>query len=253
MKKKLQPNSPEFKDIVANISSTKISLPPLQKNVFVSTPELPKDVSEVTVNNLSPQELINLCASEARPDFKRMCDSNDFWVRRWEKDFPVLKDTPFYNKFEAKNKYLQLFSSISEGAEKMVETILLIFGDFRNFLTKEYKQILYKYFYDHILNLLNTTSKKEVDEDYFYELGYGGINLSNFKKSYIPEFVRNDRNYYDEFWSDVLSEVTSIIVRIIKNLKLFKLKQSQIIPSPSLSGGFPELPRIPSNLGSPRF
>jgi hypothetical protein len=189
MKKKLQPNSPEFKDIVATISSTRISLPPLQKNV--RTPELPKDVSEVMVNNLSPQDLINLCVSEARPDFKRMCDSNEFWVRRWGKDFPILKDTPFYTKSDAKNKYLQLFSSISGGTEKTVDTVLHVFGDFSNFLSREYRQVLYKYFYYHILNILNFASKKEVDEDYFYEQR---VNLPDFKK-YLPEFVRNDKGY----------------------------------------------------------
>ena len=260
MKKKVDIESPQYRDLLTKIASTKLSLPPinlpsnpqvLEIKKEIKTHELPKDVSEVMVNNLTSQELINLCVSDARPDFKRLCENNDFWIRRWEKDFKTLKTSAFYNKFEAKNKYLQLFSTISKGAEKMVGIILDNFGDFNKFLNKEYNNELYKFFYEAIINFLNIASTKNVDEDYFYESRFGGVDFKKFKL-YLPEFVRNDRNFYDDYWGDVLSDLPSIVLQINRELQLFKIRN---FPSPRDSPiydrGLPQIPGI-RNFPSPR-
>ena len=47
---------------------------------------LPKDVAIEMALNLSPPDLVRLCsASKAQ---NRICNSNDFWRRKLEKDYP---------------------------------------------------------------------------------------------------------------------------------------------------------------------
>ena len=192
-------------------------------------PQIPRDVIEMMTNNLSPQDLINMCVSDARPDFKYLCDSNDFWVRRWEKDFKFLMSSSFYNKTDTKNKYLQLFAAISKGAEKMVKIILEQFGDFSKFLNKEYRETLYNFFYKQILNTLYSLLKSniEISEDEIYEIPFGGVNFKEFKKI-LPEFVRDDRGFFIDYWSDLLSEISNIILRINNELHLLKIDRSPL-------------------------
>lgn len=265
MKKKIEVNSPEFRNIVTSISSRTITLPPLPKKMEEDPqkialpiptvrkkiekekdPQLPKDVSEVMANNLTPQDLVNLCSSETRPDFKRLCDNNDFWTRRWKKDFSVLINSPFYNKSDARNRYLQLFSNISQGAEEVVSLIFNNFGDFSKFLHKEYKDTLYLYFYNRILYILNVTSRLDIDEEYFHNHNFGNSNLQDFKK-YLPEFLRKDRNYFYDEWYFIFERLGEILIQIIKKLQLFKLRPVQIPSSPKATRTDTRsyLPKIP--------
>jgi hypothetical protein len=218
-----------------------------------TTPELPRDVSEYMSRDLSPQDIINLCASDARPD-----QNNEFWIRRWNKDFNFLIDSDFYNKDDAKNRYLQLFAAISKGAEKMANSVILEFGDFGKYLNKEYKDSLYKFFYDNILNLLNQLKEKK-DKDVLIDQRFGGVNLKNFKQ-YIPEFIRHDRHFYDDYWGDILGQLPIIVIKINKDLKLFKLKKRvkysrRLYSTGGSPTGSPRLPTIESpsylQIGSP--
>ena len=168
MKKKLDVNSPEFRNLTSSLTSTKLSLPPLptaridipkspeikrstqiqrSSEKIRKSPELPKDVSEVVANDLSPAELVSLCASDARPDFQRLCQNNDFWIRRWKRDFSTFMTTPVYDKSNAKSSYMLLFSTISKAAEKMVSNILDEYGDYKKFLNSEFKKELYTFFF----------------------------------------------------------------------------------------------------------
>ena len=71
---------------------------------------------------------------------------------------------------------------------------------------------------------------------------FSGIDLKNFKK-FIPEFSRNDRGFYDDYWSDVFSSVSSLIIKIVKELSLYEMPGVMIVslPSPKNVG----LPLIP--------
>ena len=193
--------------------------------------QLPKDVLELMVNDLSSQDLINLCASDARPDFKHLCNDNNFWVRRWKKDFSIIMSSPFYNHYEAKTKYLELFSNISRGAEKMVNDVLHdIFGNFTKFLIKDYHNILYKYFYDKILASLNElVEKRNMDG----EENWIPFSMVEDFGNYIPDILQNS-DVYDEYYSDILIKIEYIIREINDKLKLFKVITPDFPPSPVL-------------------
>ena len=248
----------------AAVPSTPIRTAPVASSVIPtekksSVKQIPRDVIEMMTNNLSPQDLINMCASDARPDFKYLCDSNDFWIRRWEKDFKFFMSSSFYNKTDAKNKYLQMFAAISKGSEGMVKSIFEQFGDFGKFLNKEYKDTLYNFFYKQILNTLYSLlmSNIEISEDEIYEIPFGGVDFKEFKKI-LPEFVRDDRGFFNDYWSDVLSEISNIILRINRELHLFKMEEPIIVNStigsprlPPYGRSHPGSPRLPPMYGIP--
>lgn len=111
------------------------------------------------------------------------------------------------------------YTFISDGAEKMTNHLISEFGDFSKFLNKEYKDKLNKFFSDSILNILNVIEEVKLDEYSIEELGFGGVDFEEFKQHHLPEFMRKN-DYYDDYWGDVLSELTFIIIKIAKNINI---------------------------------
>ena len=111
---------------------------------------LPKDVAIEMALNLSPPDLISFCSSSKTQN--RICNSNDFWRRKLEKDYPeelfefYKSGTPVENP---KQVYINKFTFLSRKIEEFVEEFIeKIFQDnFSKFLSKEYKKELYSNLY----------------------------------------------------------------------------------------------------------
>ena len=106
---------------------------------------LPKDVMAEMALNLSAPDLISLCSASKSQN--RICNSNDFWRRKLEKDYPeelfefYKSGTPVENP---KQVYINKFTFLSRKIEEFVEEFIeKIFQDnFSKFLSKEYKNRL---------------------------------------------------------------------------------------------------------------
>lgn len=173
---------------------------------------VPKDVVELMTKELSPSELINFCISNISPNVKLLCNDNNFWVRRYQKDFRDFKD--FTTKFEdinAKKKYLFLFSIFSKQAEIATASVMDIFGNFKKFLTKEYKDSLYNYFFLHFIEIfqvipdIRRMTRIEIwiwVEDYSDKYH----SYENFRNNFVPPPILEHIEDDDNFWIPVLND-----------------------------------------------
>jgi hypothetical protein len=171
--------------------------------------KLPKDMVEKLMNDLMPRELINFCTaniSSNNLNVKRVCNSNDLWIKRFNKDFAIM--VPLINDLStnAKRRYLEVFSKISKKAEQIINLILEAFEDFTMYLTERYKEDLYRHFYDLIYRgigvLIANTNKGVVPAYYPGDIASGiSHSLGSLKP---PEF--NSESYSNYFWSDLIDE-----------------------------------------------
>ena len=140
---------------------------------------LPKDVAIEMALNLSAPDLISFCSASKSQN--RICNSNDFWRRKLEKDYPE-ELLQFYQTGEPVNNpkevYINKFTFISRKIEEFVhEFIEKIFNkNFSKFLTKEYKKEIYSRLYQ-IYESVKTNKNADVDVDDI---------IIHFLEDYVP-------------------------------------------------------------------
>jgi hypothetical protein len=171
---------------------------------------LPKDLVNKLTEELSPQDLISFCKSQLHPNVKRVCNSNDFWKQRFFKDFSFLIRYFPNLEINAKQIYIQLFSKISKKAEEIVEIVLDAFEDFKRFLTKEYKDILYNHFYNSILNsikeLIDRSEDNKVDEFEIVDVAENiGHSFGALSPPYFSDSTRVE-NELNDFWRYLIGD-----------------------------------------------
>ena len=124
---------------------------------------LPKDVAIEMALNLSPPDLINFCATSKTQN--RVCNSNDFWRRKLEKDYPeVLKTTDKIIEYP-REVYIYKFTYVSRSLEKLQEKIITKSFPYRfsRYLTDEYRKDLYMSLYL-IYEMVKNNQDDEIDE-----------------------------------------------------------------------------------------
>ena len=128
---------------------------------------LPKDVMAEMALNLSAPDVIKFCSASKSQN--RICNSNDFWRRKLEKDYPEeLLD--FYQTGEPvdnpKQVYINKFTFLSRKIEEFVEELIeKIFNkNFSKFLTAEYKKEIYSRLYK-IYEAVKNNKNSDVDID----------------------------------------------------------------------------------------
>jgi len=112
---------------------------------------LPKDVKRELALNLSPKDLINLCLTDKITN-KEICNSNEFWTRKLQKDYPeelyefYMDNIPIKN---AKKSYINRFQYISKEFEDFIDDFIVEMFNikFLDYLNKTYKEDLYKTIY----------------------------------------------------------------------------------------------------------
>ena len=96
--------------------------------------KLPKDMINKLIDELSPQDFINFCASETSPNVVRICNIEELWEKRLKKDFSyVLEKFPNFGKANPKPAYIELFSKISKMAETLQKKCYKGFARYDNF------------------------------------------------------------------------------------------------------------------------
>lgn len=173
---------------------------------------LPKDMINKLTEELSPNELINFCASKSSKNLVEICNSREFWLRRFQKDFGFL--LPFYPEIalDPKKDYLLLFSKISQVVEKSTQNVLNLYGDYvKQFLQKEYKNMVYQYFYNLIFVLLRVFGNHR--EDIFKtDSIFNWINnreiWDNIKKMLPTLFFPQNENYIASIvWAPLIEDM----------------------------------------------
>lgn len=99
MKKKVVPGSPEYRDLLNKISSTKINLPPLyplsplKSHAFTGN----KDADMIILQNLDDYDLGRVC--NVNKYTRDLCRNENFWMNRmlkrfsqFDSDIPVLRE-----------------------------------------------------------------------------------------------------------------------------------------------------------------
>ena len=144
--------------------------------------KLPKDMVIKLTEELSPQDFINFCASETSSNVIRICNMSELWIKRLNKDFPlIVKEFPKVLD-TSKKIYLEVFLRISKMAETFTETVLREYGNMRNFLNASFKPFLYQLFYnlcsDAIINVLKSRNKSEYEDDWLMQSVYDTYNMN---------------------------------------------------------------------------
>jgi hypothetical protein len=159
---------------------------------------LPKDVLSEMALNLSPPDLIKFCATAKRQN-KSICESETFWRRKLERDYPE-EFLEFYQKgVPVKNPkavYIKRFTffwkKIEEFAENFIDEVFTT--GFKKFLTEEYRQELFKAIYD----IFEVSKKMDEDgnifdliDDYMHNLYPETIDFGVVNPSLLIEKIIN--------------------------------------------------------------
>lgn len=112
---------------------------------------LPKDINREILLNLSPPDIINFCLTNKEKK-TIICDSNEFWFKKLEKDYPSeLRDHYKYGTpVNAKNRYIKRFTYVSKNIENIVTDIKhTVYGVLNSkYLNKTYDDDLYRKLYE---------------------------------------------------------------------------------------------------------
>ena len=171
---------------------------------------LPKDVAIEMALNLSPPDLINFCsASKAQ---NRICNSNDFWRRKLDKDYPG-DFAPGTILTNAKELYIKRFTYVSREIEEFIEKIVnTVFPEnFSRFFNKDYKKELYLKLYK-LYEMVKNEEYKEEGEDEEDRSQYEYDRIQEELWDYIPH---NSLIGYDS----ISSQVHHFLYEIFENLK----------------------------------
>lgn len=114
MKKRLDPQSPEYRDLLNKISSTKINLPPLIQKV--SSPIFSKrtltetkDVDLLILSGLNDKDLFSFCSVNKYAN--KLCKDESFWMNRFLKRFGIAHKP---DNILWRNYYLQVIVDIEK-------------------------------------------------------------------------------------------------------------------------------------------
>jgi len=182
----------------------------------------PKEIEEKILNNFSPEELIKYCYNDPK---SMICNDNNFWFRRLQKDFLFL--IPYLPKSEYKKSYLEIFNKVSKNSEEMTENILNTFGEFQKFLTKEYKKELYNFLYkfsldtlNHVLELKEEEDQEKLSEENVYEYTYdfGDPQFDIL----VPSMIIETPEYTDYWNSKIIDKNADLILKLIEYLNLIQ-------------------------------
>ena len=137
--------------------------------------KLNRDEINLIANKLTPIELIYFCNSNIS---KNICNSNEFWYRRFLSDYYFLIQYIPDLKENAKQRYLDIFRIFSKNIEDNISYIKRIFGKFYQNLSDDYKKRLQENIY-------------RFSMQYFID---------------ILEYIKNDINVNKNLWFDAKLE-----------------------------------------------
>ena len=152
---------------------------------------IPKDVVEKITNELSPGDFVNFCSNNYS-----MCNSNEVYFRRMQKDFPFLiQYYPDINK-RAKNIYLEIFSGISRVAEESVNLLLNNLGELSKYFQKSFREDIYSFFFNQTVEVLKSSliysREKNVNEQRLFsrlvDKYHASLNNSSLLKHLRMDF-----------------------------------------------------------------
>ena len=114
MKKKFDPNSPEFRDLVSSLTQTKINLPSFS-NSSTSLTSINKTLSNVKdtdlkiLSELNDKDLFSFCIVNKYAN--RLCKDEHFWMNRFLERFgePHKPDYMYWRKY-----YLQVVKDVND-------------------------------------------------------------------------------------------------------------------------------------------
>ena len=171
---------------------------------------LGKDLRMEIALNLSPPDLVRLCATNKREN-NELCSSDIFWRKKLEKDYPQemheLKNSKIFVRYP-KNLYMKRFATVSSKIEKFISVFINYnFGaDFVEYLSKEYKQKLFDGFYSGYNAVKN----------------YDFSQNSNPKEDIIHDIVMDE---IAEFFPDPQYYVTYEQMEVFRGILLTFLKE----------------------------
>ena len=162
--------------------------------------KLPKDMINKLIDELSPQDFINFCASNTSNNIIRICNMNEIWLKRMQRDYPFIVAKLEKNRLDnSKEIYLQIFSRIAKFAETFTELVLNEYGQVRQFLSSAFKVLLNDHFYK-----LAVEAIKDVfaDEDFGDDNTIHDMVPDTFFKfaDFQEAYFRNDdlNHWFDE-------------------------------------------------------
>lgn len=186
---------------------------------------LPKDLIEKVTNELSPIDLITYCKSNIKnTKIKEVCNSNDFWYRRFQRDFPSLLSAEYFDngklQKESKRIYLKIFSIISKLTEDSVDKILESLGEnfLRFMLVEKYKKELYlKLFntYFEAFNIYLTGTEAEMSDLIFDQIDTAFFLL-------FPKLAINlNPEDFDNFLYSIINTVSESLIHLENEIHNF--------------------------------
>ena len=183
---------------------------------------LPKDVTEKIVNELTPQEFINFCKNKVQ-----ICQSNEVFIRRMNKDFKFV--IPYLGnnwKANVKQYYLKIFTTISKSSEEFANENRNLLG-ISQYLNSKFDQDLYDYIFPKIVKFFKNFLKERSDPDHNIDYSFSvlaalfGEKYSDYSYEYLPECYhrRGYQESTDEILVDTIKKFTFYISKVL-NLEL---------------------------------
>ena len=172
--------------------------------------KLPKDMINKLIDELSPQDFINFCASETSPNVERICHMPELWEKRLKKDFEYIEIIRKFQgvKLDPKLEYINLFSRISKIAETFTEIVLKAYGELRKYLKPEFNGILYQMFYQLCNDALKNVLSGDVEDEAWISESvsdtYHEKTYQKFIKQYFPGIKSRDchASEFHDLWQD---------------------------------------------------
>jgi hypothetical protein len=180
-----------------------------------------KDVNMLIALNLAPSDLIKYCSTN-KALYQEICDSDIFWRKKLEKDYPLemaeVRNNGITVIQKPKELYMKRFISLASKIEKFIPIFITYnFGeDFIQYLSAEYKKGLFNSIqmgYSKVKNYdFSTNNRKEdvihdimMDEigPYFPNPQYHieRHQLQDLSENILPKF------YKELFTQDTLLEI----------------------------------------------
>ena len=157
--------------------------------------ELPADVIERMTMELPIKDLLNLCLSQSRGGgVRKLCQNDQFWMRRFEKDFSKLFKKLDKNR-NWKQAYLFVVSEIGKASQDAVNYIYSTFGSKEKFLRDSYLPHLEDFFDDLFVESIDW---------YLRHLPYVRDRVSHYYLDWISFYIYDISNnvIIDTYYAD---------------------------------------------------
>ena len=168
--------------------------------------ELPADVIERMTMELPIKDLLNLCLSQSRGGgVRKLCQNDQFWMRRFEKDFPKLFQKLDKNQ-NWKQAYLFVVSEIGKTSQDAVNYFYSTFGSKEKFLRDSYLPHLEEFFDNLFMESIDW---------YLQRLPYVTHYLANYYSDWIDFHIDEindnvivDANHAESYnWKEYLADI----------------------------------------------